>query len=334
VVEANGGGDAGASPHERNRDEALVETSSPRKNDSTNPGALGALLLETVNSGVCRIKALQKTKSFGADDRDDANHKFASPAVLAKHRRDLRNAVSLLHKAVGVVCVELSFQLGGVSAPGNNGPLASLAFYAQHATRMARGNREAKREGDGGQNSTPNTKYAKADASNPFRDLRDPDLLGEGVSSGASGETRTHKKEKVGKKKQIRKALGALAASGVTGAGHVGVMGQSLMTSVFGAKTQSAKKTSKEHRKGPTETWASDASVMDLAADGWDLVDVPGRKKNGAVGAVDRPNSLRQTHAAEREKQKARPPAMLPPPPSRPEDVEHWTRAMYVDARR
>jgi hypothetical protein len=26
--------------------------------------------------------------------------------------------------------------------------------------------------------------------------------------------------------------------------------------------------------------------------------------------------------------------AVLPPPPSQPDDVEHWTRAMYLDARR
>jgi hypothetical protein len=35
-----------------------------------------------------------------------------------------------------------------------------------------------------------------------------------------------------------------------------------------------------------------------------------------------------------RAKKNADEPAMLPPPPSAPEDVEHWTRAMYVDARR
>jgi len=68
----------------------------------------------------------------------------------------------------------------------------------------------------------------------------------------------------------------------------------------------------------------SDASVADLAADGWDLVEHPAR---AAAGRCAEGLGLRA-------KKNADEPAMLPPPPSAPEDVEHWTRAMYVDARR
>ena len=63
------------------------------------------------------------------------------------------------------------------------------------------------------------------------------------------------------------------------------------------------------------------ASVAALAADGWDLVEHPARAA-----------SRRQS--SQSGKKDAAAPAMLPPPPSAPEDVEHWTRAMYVDARR
>ena len=59
------------------------------------------------------------------------------------------------------------------------------------------------------------------------------------------------------------------------------------------------------------------ASVAALAADGWDLVEHPAR-----------------ANAKQSGKKEAAAPAMLPPPPSAPEDVEHWTRAMYVVARR
>ena len=68
----------------------------------------------------------------------------------------------------------------------------------------------------------------------------------------------------------------------------------------------------------------SDASVAELAADGWDLVEHPAR---AAAGRCAEGSGLRA-------KKNAAEPAMLPPPPSAPEDVEHWTRAMYVDARR
>lgn len=68
----------------------------------------------------------------------------------------------------------------------------------------------------------------------------------------------------------------------------------------------------------------SDASVADLAADGWDLVEHPARAAAGR----------RAEGLGLRAKKNVDEPAMLPPPPSAPEDVEHWTRAMYVDARR
>jgi hypothetical protein len=63
------------------------------------------------------------------------------------------------------------------------------------------------------------------------------------------------------------------------------------------------------------------ASVAELAELGWDLVEHPAR-------AASRRQS---SQSGEKD---ATAPAMLPPPPSAPEDVEHWTRAMYVDARR
>ena len=97
-------------------------------------------------------------------------------------------------------------------------------------------------------------------------------------------------------------------------------------------------------------------SVADLGADGWDLLEmttvgevrrVSPHDGGGGGGEGDGdgngngngnggPVSLRALH---RERsgganKPLRAAAVLPPPPSQPDDVEHWTRAMYVDARR
>ena len=108
---------------------------------------------------------------------------------------------------------------------------------------------------------------------------------------------------------------------------------QSLMTSVFGGgfvggvrrdmSVSSESPASKNGRaRAPRRgggaglvSYASpsDASVADLAADGWDLRNTrraPPRMREG-LGL--------------RAKKNAGEPAMLPPPPSAPEDVEHWT---------
>ena len=96
----------------------------------------------------------------------------------------------------------------------------------------------------------------------------------------------------------------------------------------------------------------------------WDLADVPveasetsedfgetsERLRNAGTGTGDagtgtgsgarrgsggeRVESLRERHARRARAGLEGAAAVLPPPPSAPEDVEHWTRAMYVDARR
>ena len=93
----------------------------------------------------------------------------------------------------------------------------------------------------------------------------------------------------------------------------------------------------------------------------WDLADVPVeasegfgrlRETSGDFGDGDgdagtgtgsgarrasggeRVESLRERHARRARAGLEGAAAVLPPPPSAPEDVEHWTRAMYVDARR
>ena len=93
----------------------------------------------------------------------------------------------------------------------------------------------------------------------------------------------------------------------------------------------------------------------------WDLADVPveasetseefgetsERLRNAGTGTVtgagsgerrgsggERVESLRERYARRARAGLEGAAAVLPPPPSAPEDVEHWTRAMYVDARR
>ena len=89
----------------------------------------------------------------------------------------------------------------------------------------------------------------------------------------------------------------------------------------------------------------------------WDLADVPveasetsedfgetsERLRNAGTGTGsgarrgsggERVESLRERHARRARAGLEGAAAVLPPPPSAPEDVEHWTRAMYVDARR
>ena len=123
----------------------------------------------------------------------------------------------------------------------------------------------------------------------------------------------------------------------------------------------------KATRSGP---WIGAQSVADLGLDGWDVVDdgaaagglrtiIPEaieeeeeallfslREEGDAnapvhrgetvsdeweeVATVEAPGSPRRLPSRATGARAA----VLPPPPSRPVDVEHWTRAMYVDARR
>ena len=313
VVEANGGGDAQGSPHERKRD------------DTRDAGALGTLLLETVNSGVSKIASnvLHTSKSLDSKTGEPEKKNPACPLLLQKRRQELQRAVGMLHKLVGVTCVELEVMLN-VNAPSNWGPFASLAFYATEAARRAR--EDASSSDKLSDTNSTSTKRA----SNPFCDLYELGEIKESIGEGGKGIGQ--KNSSRGKKKKFKKALGALAASGANGTGLVQNLGQSLMTSVFGMAKQSSRRVNSKSgvRETPQSSWASDASVADLRDDGWDLVDVPNGTRSGL--AVTQPlASLRETHSGPK---KSNTPTMLPPPPSRPEDVEHWTRAMYVDAKR
>jgi hypothetical protein len=229
--------------------------------------------------------------------------------------------LATLHRHAGATCVELERVLGlGIRAPKKWGPFASLAFLVTEASRRARDARDAEREERVRQRSLE-SKAPPAHERNPFRDDDDDAFDDDADYDGGFGSAPN----------------GSEPRAKTTG--------RSLMTSVFGGAAVHGKRFQKHFRARVTrarETTTGDsddaeerrggettceriafgaASVAELAELGWDLVEHPAR-------AASRRQS---SQSGEKD---ATAPAMLPPPPSAPEDVEHWTRAMYVDARR
>ena len=340
VVEANGGGpDVGVEKEKKEKEKttkklgALVAGTVEKV---TSTGATAAAL--AANTFVASAGLHSPTRARAPDPGD--------PAVLARHRAELHRAVATLHRHAGATCVELEHVLGlGIRAPEKWGPFASLAFLVTEASRRARDARDAAREasraetlllGDSSRVATLSRleSRARAHERNPFRDDDDDfhafdddddglDAFSKHARAATMGSSAAKKKKTTSEKK----AFVAPAPSTSTG--------RSLMTSVFGGAAfpglvrgfKNARETTTgdgddaERRGGETTSFGAfrfgAASVAALAADGWDLVEHPARANAKQSGKKD-----------------AAAPAMLPPPPSAPEDVEHWTRAMYVDARR
>ena len=310
VVEANGGGPDAA--READRDVIRTRVSLGARVAGTVAGiaatgatAAAALAANVADgarfaSGGARDVA---AASGGAQDPSD-------PAVLARHRAELYRAVATLHRHAGATCVELEHVLGDVRAPEKWGPFASLAFLVTEGSRRARDAREDARRAAEAAEAADLDADARGERarSNPFFDDEEDDEEEE-VASTASEAAAS------------RRRMGARPRGDA-----------SLLTSVFGGAfgrvpvldgASRAKRGASRGGNASRDGAFGAATVADLAADGWDLVEHP---VHGAE------NSRRR--AFQSAKESAAAPVMLPPPPSAPEDVEHWTRAMYVDARK
>ncbi len=355
VVEANGGGDRAAAARRCAAERESVGSVGARVKGTmagiAATGATAAAALARANFVADRTtrtpRTPSKTAAVGLNTAgfpSQLTRDPGDPAVLARHRAELHRALATLHRHAGATCVELERVLGDVAAPAKWGPFASLAFLVTEASRRARAARDAERRAD----SLTDTSRAR---SNPFFDddddelslslkssdlrFRDGDVGAGDVRDGDVG---------AGDVRSERRSVFSRAPGG-----NGGFHGkQSLMTSVFGGggtvggvrRDVSASSGAPASKGGEAsrargaggrrvetrKSYASpsDASVADLAADGWDLVEHPARAAAGR----------RAEGLGLRAKKNADEPAMLPPPPSAPEDVEHWTRAMYVDARR
>ena len=355
VVEANGGGDRAAAARRCAAERESVGSVGARVKGTmagiAATGATAAAALARANFVADRTtrtpRTPSKTAAVGLNTAgfpSQLTRDPGDPAVLARHRAELHRALATLHRHAGATCVELERVLGDVAAPAKWGPFASLAFLVTEASRRARAARDAERRAD----SLTDVSRAR---SNPFFDDDDDELslslkssdLRFRVGDVGAGDVRDGDVG-AGDVRSERRSVFSRAPGG-----NGGFHGkQSLMTSVFGGggtvggvrrdvSASSGAPASKgggassargaggrrvETRKAYASP--SDASVADLAADGWDLVEHPAR---AAAGRCAEGLGLRA-------KKNADEPAMLPPPPSAPEDVEHWTRAMYVDARR
>ena len=321
VVEANGGG-PGAFDARENKEKAKA----------TKKEKLGALVygtVEKVTSTSATAAAQVLANTFVASAGLNTHTRAApppdpgDPAVLARHRAELHRALATLHRHAGATCVELEQMLGlGIRAPKKWGPFASLAFLVTEASRRARDARDAEREVQTKKSQSRDSSRANAHERNPFRDDDDDDAFDDDADYDGGFGSAPNGSEPRAK-----------------------TTGRSLMTSVFGGAAVHGKRFQKHFRARVTharETTTGDgddaeerrggettceriafgaASVAELAELGWDLVEHPAR-------AASRRQS---SQSGEKD---AAAPAMLPPPPSAPEDVEHWTRAMYVDARR
>ena len=358
VVEANGGGDRAAAARRCAAERESVGSVGARVKGTmagiAATGATAAAALARANFVADRTTRTPRTpgKKTAAVLTAGSPSQFSQltgrdpgdPAVLARHRAELHRALATLHRHAGATCVELERVLGDVAAPAKWGPFASLAFLVTEASRRARAARDAERRAD----SLTDVSRAR---SNPFFDDDDDELelslkssdLRFRVGDVGAGDVRDGDVG-AGDVRSERRSVFSRAPGG-----NGGFHGkQSLMTSVFGGggtvggvrrdvSASSGAPASKGggasrargaggRRVETRKSYASpsDASVADLAADGWDLVEHPAR---AAAGRCAEGLGLRA-------KKNADEPAMLPPPPSAPEDVEHWTRAMYVDARR
>jgi hypothetical protein len=339
VVEANGGGDASPSLRDRRADAAASA------GDAT---ALGALVVSGASAVASSVGLRAARVAVGAsrrvptsparlkDSEDSSRRDPADPSVLARHRAELHRAVATLHRAVGVTCIEFS-NLLGVSAPEHWGPFASLAFYAAEA-----GRRHA-RDGDPGSVWNPDARRVGS------RNVR--------------GESEDDATSTGSLMRQMRRSFTAsffvnrsfetkrrIVSSGVSSRAARPDSPPPPMGSGRGRGSGREEEDSLDFPpRAFAADWASAASFAELTEDGWDLVDDArgaGRRGEASGASADissgaRPCARREARAfagtlsrSAVSKSLVAVPTVLPPPPSRPEDVEHWTRAMYVDARR
>ena len=360
VVEANGGGDRAAAARRCAAERESVGSVGARvKGTMAGIAATGAtaaaaalLAANVVADRASRTPTPFKTAavvSKTAGSPSDSTRDPGDPAVVARHRAELHRALATLHRHAGATCVELERVLGDVAAPPKWGPFASLAFLVTEASRRARAARDAERSETSVRDALTDNARSR---SNPFFDVDDDERVSyeRSRTESRAGDVGDVRAGDVARSGEIRSERPSVFSRSRAFGGNGGFHGkQSLMTSVFGgggfvggvrrdvsvsSESPASKNGGASRARGAggrrVETRKayggspSDASVADLAADGWDLVEHPARAAAGRCGEG----------LGLRAKKNADEPAMLPPPPSAPEDVEHWTRAMYVDARR
>ena len=235
-------------------------------------------------------------------------------AAAARARAELNAGIRLLHRSAGAICADaMPFLLDGArDAPEDWGPLATLALALATLARGAK-------KGGGFPDATGWVERRRLNAS----------------SNDTDGGT-VSKTVSLGMRESVflSPAISRAAHSGLTGA-------QSLMSSVFGGRPAGRTDRRTVDRRGvPTSSgtigedddgddWIrspdleyrddlNDASSA-MAESTWQLVDAP-------VGRV----APRDGVAAVSSRGRA---AVLPPPPSKPEDVERWMRAMDLGGR-
>ncbi len=234
-------------------------------------------------------------------------------AAAARARAELNAGIRLLHRSAAAICADARSSSGARPPPPEDwGPLATLALTLAELARGAK-------KGGG---------FPDATAWVQRRRLNDADggTVSKTVSSsGIAGRLGAW---------EMRES--AFLAPAISRAAHSGLTGaQSLMSSVFGGRP--AGRTGRAGRGGARssgtigeddddddgirspdlEYSGDDADASSAMAEStWQLVDAPvGRDGVAAVSSRGRA-------------------AVLPPPPSKPEDVERWTRAMDLGGGR
>ena len=287
-------------------------------------------------------------------------------AALARHRAELHRAVALMHRTVGVLCAEASHALG-TSPPPGWGPLASLAFLIAATAKTAPPPKTSAPRSAPHSAPVPKASSRRRYRTWGARDVRESFASVGGVGASLMGSVfgvkpaarRERERDRDRDRDRDRGSASAIPE-------HEG-RGDSCSSS---SDDDPLDEEEEEDERSRAPRWATGTRVAAAADDEdereWDFADVAPSASAGTRTrtVVDAPVvSLREMHAARgnqrddgdgsgREKvrisdpgakAKARDAArrsasaratVLPPPPSAPEDVEHWTRAMYVDARR
>lgn len=236
-------------------------------------------------------------------------------AVAARARAELNAGIRLLHRSAGAICADAKPSLGGESpGPEDWGPLATLALTLATAARGAK-------KGGGFPDATAWVQRRRLNASSCDAD---GGTVSKTVSSGIAGRLGAWE----------TRAESAFLAPAISRAAHSGLTGaQSLMSSVFGGRNgfrngrgaSTSSGTIGEDDDGgdgasDDEGGRGDGESSAMAESTWQLVDAP-------VGRT----AVRDGVAAVSSRGRA---AVLPPPPSKPEDVERWTRAMDLGGGR
>ena len=233
-------------------------------------------------------------------------------AAAARARAELNAGIRLLHRSAGAICADARSSLGARPPPPEDwGPLATLALTLAELARGAK-------KGGGFPDAT-----AWVERRRRLNDADGGTVSKTVSSSGIAGRLGAW---------EMRES--AFLAPAISRAAHSGLTGaQSLMSSVFGGRP--AGRTGRAGRGAARSSGTigedddddgdggggggsdddGDASSA-MAESTWQLVDAPvGRDGVAAVSSRGRA-------------------AVLPPPPSKPEDVERWTRAMDLGGGR